>query len=151
MASVIKVLNTVDGQFPKTVIRKGKVKAGSVESVKPGYLVIKDSGNAGYLLAAANGTASTAEIIGIATSTSNDTAAADGEFEYVAGNLICEMVAQTPGNLAATALYDQYTLDVSSGSYLLDENDTTNGFIRLLDYDNTTDGNCIVQINCMGA
>jgi len=149
MAAVIKVINTPDGQFPKTFIRKGVVKAGSVESIKPVYLIIKDSGNAGYAIAAPDATASTAEVLGVATSTSNDTASADGTFEFVTGAaLLVEIKAKTPGSLVSTMLYDQYTLDVTSGAYTLDQGTTTNGIFRLFDFDNTTDGNCIATLSC---
>lgn len=126
-----------------------KVKAGTAGSILPGYLVIKDGSNAGYAKAAADATDNTSVILGVAISTSTETAAADGNVNVTWDqNLVVEIYAKTPGSLATSKLLSSYILDVTSGAYKLDEATTTNGFIRLLDYDNTTSGKCIAVITC---
>ncbi len=152
MAKVIRVIGDLTGSRTDVanVPAEGfKVKAGTAASIKKGYLVIKDGTNAGYAKAAPDGTASTSVILGIATGDSTETAAADGNVNVSwMQNLIVEIFANTPGSLATSKLLSSYTLKVSSGSYLLDEATTTNGFIRLLSYDNTTNGKCIAVITC---
>ena len=147
--SVIKPLNPQGGGTLPTYPVKAEIVAGTAASVKTGYLVIEDGGNAGYDKAAPDATDSTSTIKGIAAGESTETAALDGRVEIVrAPVIIARMKATTPGNLARTVINTKCTLDVSSGSYTVDENDTSNGFIKILDYDNTTDGNCIVEIAC---
>jgi len=43
---------------------------------------------------------------------------------------------------------NKYVLDVTTGNYTLDQGTTTKGLFRLLDFDNTTDGNCTASIDC---
>lgn len=149
--SLIKPLTVSGGGLVPTSPVKAAVFAGAAASVKAGYLLVEDptGGSEGTVMAAANGTTTSSTIFGIAAGDSTETATANGEVEYVrAPVLICKMKATTPANLATAVLLTQCTLDVSSGSYTVDENDTTNGFIKILWYDNTTDGNCIVEIPC---
>ena len=152
MAKVIRVMGDLSGTRTDVANLPAagfKVKSGTTSSIKKGYLVIKDGSNAGYAKAAADGTASTSVILGIATGDSNETASADGNVNVAwLQNLVVEIFANTPGSLATSKLLSQYTLKVSGGSYLLDEATTTNGFIRLLDYDNTTNGKCTAVITC---
>lgn len=145
----IEVLNSLDGnQAVPTYTMNLPVKAGAATSIKRGYLVIKDGSNAGYVKAAADGASTDDVILGVAVSDSNDTATADGTVDIAtAPTLVVRIKAQTPGNLAATKLFDVYTLDVATGEYLLDEDDTTKGIFRLISYDNATDGNCIATLS----
>jgi len=155
MANVIKVLGTPEGNganvsaslaFPPEGF---KVKSGTTGSIVPGALVIKDGSNAGYAKAAADGTASTSVIIGVAADASNETASADGNVHVItAPVLLVSIKAKTPGSLATSLLLDKYVLDVTSGNYTLDQGTSTNGIFRLMDYDNTTDGNCIATLAC---
>lgn len=148
MAAKIKVLNSLEGtQAAPTYTFSMPVKSGAASSIKAGYLVVKDGSNAGYVAAAADETASTAVILGVAVSDSTDTASADGTVDIVTAPVLTVAIkAETPGDLAATKLFAKYTLTVDSGAYLLDEGTTTNGIFRLVSYDNTTDGNCIATL-----
>jgi len=144
MANVIKVLNSLSGQpvysFPVTL----KVKAGAVGSILPGYLVIVDGGNAGYVKAAADTCDSDAKILGIASSTSTDTVGADGTVTIdTAPVLYVELFAKTPANLTAAMTFtNKYILDVTSSNYTLDQGTTSKGIFTLVDYDNVTNGLC---------
>lgn len=149
MAKLIEVYGSLGGAAVPTDPIPKTIKAGVLTSVRVGYLVKEDGGNAGYYLAGANGDSSSATIKGVACTDSLDTVAADGNVDIVsAPTLICRMKATTPGNLARSVIGTKCTLDVSSGDYTVDENDTSSGFIEILSYDNTTDGNCIVAIDC---
>ncbi len=145
----IKVLNTGVGSFPVPMpFPPLKVKSGTAGSILPGMLVIVDGTNAGYVKAAPTGTASTSVRVGIAIGTSSETAGADGTITVESSpELVVQMYAATPGNLVTATNLGKYTLDVTSGDYLLDENDTTNGFIRLLSFDNATNGLCTAVIS----
>ena len=88
MANVIKVLGTPSGNganlsasmpFPAAGY---KVKAGTTGSILPGYLVIKDGSNAGYVKAAPDATDSTSVILGVAADTSTETASVGGDSKY---------------------------------------------------------------------
>lgn len=149
MANVIKVVNQLGGQqvvnsTPLTL----PVKSGTTASIQPGYLVIKDGSNDGYWKAAADACdTDTAIKMGIARSASTETASADGTVEIdTAPFLYVKMKAKTPGSLASTMRGDSFILDVTSGNYTLDQGTTTKGFLALVNYDNTTDGNCDVII-----
>ncbi len=161
MAKVLRVIGSLSGSrtdaagLPGGIVGGNPsqggflVKAGTAASIQAGYVVIKDGSNAGYAKAAADACDNTAVILGVATSASTETAAADG---YVTvtwdSNLIVEVYAKVPASLATSKLLSSYILDVTSGSYKLDEATTTNGFLRLLSYDNTTSGKCIAVMTC---
>lgn len=160
MAKVIRVIGNLSGTRTDVAALPGGgiqnpgqpgflVKAGTAASISTGFLVIKDGSNAGYVKAAPDATDNTSVIFGVATSNSTETASADG---YVTvswdQNLIVEIFAKVPGSLATSKLNASYILDVTAGAYKLDEATTTNGFIRLLSYDNTTNGKCIAVITC---
>lgn len=149
MANVIQVLNELGGQpvvnnVPLTV----PVKSGTSASILPGYLVIVDGSNAGYGKAAPDATDSTSKILGIANSTSTETASADGTVTIDAASLmVVKLKAKTPASLTAAMKFtNRYTLDVTSGNYTLDQGTTSNGIFTLISFDNTTDGNCIATL-----
>ena len=149
MAKQIQVLNQVGGQ-PVAVFQKAfEVKAGTAGSILPGMLVIADS-NAGYVKAAATGCTVSAVVVGVAVSQSSETAAVDGTvLVECAPILFCKMFATTPANLVRTMQYtNRYTLTVSSSDYTMDQGTTTSGLFRLLDFDNTTTGTCLVSFAC---
>ena len=150
MAKLITVFNPLGGEVVPPLPLPLKVKAGAVGSIIPGMPVIADGGNAGYVKAAPDGTINTALVVGVANSTSTDTVATDGTVTVDAAPvLLCKMFAKTPANLtAAMVLTNKYTLSVSGGAYTMDQGTTTNGFIRLLDFDNVTNGLCTVSIQC---
>lgn len=149
MAKLISVTNTGEGGVPNVFPISLDVKSGTVSSIKAGTLVVKDGSNAGYVAAAADGTASTAVVVGVAASDSSETASADGQVNvYSDANLIATMFAKTPANLVQSMKYAKYILDVTGADTTLDQATTTNGFITMMDYDNVTDGNCNVIIHC---
>ena len=150
MAKTIKVLNQLGGQqvsntFPLTV----PVYAGTAASIKPGMLVITNGAHAGYWKAAADANTDTLTVnAGIATSESTETAAAEGVVTIeTAPVMLVSVKAKTPGNLTAAMKGVAFILDVDgSGNYTLDQATSTNGMLNIVDFDNTTDGNCICTL-----
>jgi hypothetical protein len=149
MAKIIKTISQLGGQqvsntFPVTV----PVKSGTAASIKPGYLVRTDNGNAGYWKAGADADSTTLGInMGIATSESTETAGADGTVTIeTAPVMLVAIKAKAPGSLTAAMKGLAYILDVTSGDYTLDQATSTNGIFNILDFDNTTDGNCICAL-----
>ncbi len=140
-------IGTLDGREP--VVMEFDVKAGAATSIEDGDLVIVDGSNAGYVKKAADGAASTAEWIGLAVKDSTDTASADGVVKVALSpvGLIVRGLATTPGNFAQAIKNTRVTLDVSTGVQKVDENDTVNGVLRVLDY-NTTDSTIDVVVPC---
>ena len=123
------------------------VAAGAAATIEPGMSVTKGTNTA--VAESANGAASSALIWGIGANTSTDTAGAAGVvLTYRAPVIACKCKATTPANLSAAIRYTLVTLDVAGTTHTVDENDTTTGWITILDYDNATDGNCIVQFPC---
>jgi hypothetical protein len=149
MAKIISVINKFGGQqvanpFPITV----PVIAGTTASIKKGYLVITDGGNAGYWKAAPDPTdTDTAINVGVATSDSTETASADGTVTIdTADVMVVSVKAKTPGNLTAAKKGVAWILDVTTGDYTLDQGTSSKGIFNLLDYDDTTNGNCIALL-----
>lgn len=156
MPNVIKPIAAIGGSLNELGdSRMFKVKAGAAASIKPGYLVIEDDGNAGYVKAAADAYASTtSKILGVASSTSTDTASADGILPSIttADKMVCKMYAKTPANLTqAMRFTGKFILDVTAGAYTLDQATTTNGVLKLVDFDGVstspTYGLCTVVIS----
>lgn len=149
MAKVIQVVNSLQGAAVASFPNALPVKAGAVGSILPGYPVIVDSGNAGYCKAAPDNMTTADVFLGIASSTSTDTVAADGTVNLEAAPvMIVKIKAKTPANLtAAMCLTNKYTIDLTSANYTLDQGTTTNGVLKLISFDNTTDGNCLATID----
>ena len=107
-------------------------------------LVITDAGHAGYWKAAPDATSDTTTInAGIARSESTETVAANGTVEIdTAPVLLVKIKAKAPGSLTAAMKGVAWILDVTAGDYTLDQGTSANGIFNILDYDNTTDGNC---------
>lgn len=151
MAKTIQTFQVLGGEAVPTFMLQLPVKAGgSGGSILPGYLVIADGSNAGYVKAAPDATISTDLIVGVANAQSTETASVDGFVTFEAAPvLIVKIKAKTPANLVSTMKFtNKYQLDVTSGNYTLDQGTTTNGIFRLIDFDNTTDGNCIASVQC---
>jgi len=148
MANVIDVLGSLDGVANTPNFRTTlAVKAGAISTIKRGYLVIKDGGNAGYAKAAADACDTDQIILGVALSDSTDTVAADGTVEIIAAPVMyVKLKATIPANLVATMKYSVFILDVTAGSYTLDQATSTKGLFRLISFDNVTDGNCIATL-----
>jgi len=150
MAKLISVMEQVGGQPVATFKSAFNVKSGTAASIKAGYLVITDTGNAGYVKAAPDDTDTDDLVVGVANSDSSETVSADGTVTVEAApTLFVKIKAKTPGSLtSALKLTDKYTLNVSSGDYTLDQSTTTKGIFRLISFDNTTDGNCEATVQC---
>jgi len=131
-------VGTLDGSSPCT--REFDVKSGAAASIEVGDLVTVDDGNAGYVKKAADGASNAREWVGRACKASTDTASADGvvEVEFAPSGLIVRGLVTTVGNLAQTIIGTRVTLDVASGVQKVDENDTTNGVLRVLSYVSTS-------------
>lgn len=150
MSKLIQVVNQIGGQPVATFQKPMEVKAGTSGSILPGMLVIADASNPGYVKAAPDNTISTDLAVGIANSTSSETASLDGTVNVEgAPVLFVKLFAKTPASLLAAMRYtNKYTLDVTGGNYTLDQGTTTNGIFRLIDFDSTTNGQCLASINC---
>lgn len=109
------------------------VKSGTAASIDEGDLVIPDNGNAGYVRKVADGEVITqAYRVYYAISASTETAGADGTVKVMyAPGMILEGKAKTPANLAQAVIDTKVTVDVDTGVITVDENDTTNGFLRI--------------------
>lgn len=144
-------MQVLGGESIPTFFVQLPVKAGGAGgSILAGYQVIADAGNPGYVKAAPDGAASTDLTAGIANGTSTETATADGYVTVEAAPvLIVRIKAKTPANLVSTMKFtNKYVLDVTAGDYTLDQGTTANGIFRLIDFDNTTDGNCTASLQC---
>lgn len=118
------------------------VASGTVESIKPGMMVAISS-NA--MAEAANGATA---CNGFGVSTSSETASVAGTVLVVRSARIRGYgIAQTPGNLSSSTRLTKVTLDVSGEDHLLDENDTSSGFIRLMEIGDTTTGRCLFEVD----
>lgn len=147
--SLVTVLGVSGGGSAPAAPSKYLVTAGAAASVASYGVPVKLGSTAGSYIPCANGDTSGIEFLGVSTGPSTETASVNGTVEVVRAPVLrCKMKATTPSNLGATVIGTLCTLDVSSGSYTVDENDTTNGWIKIVSYDNTTDGNCIVEIPC---
>lgn len=118
------------------------VVSGTTSSIVPGDIVVIANG---YAAKVANGGAAAGNLLlGLALSTSTETAGANGEVlvEYHPSGLVVRGKATTPANLAAAVLYDKVTVDVDgNGVQTIDENDA--GAILIYDFvgdDFTTTG-----------
>ena len=126
-----RFIGTLTGDDAVSVVKD--VKAGAAATIAPGDLVIPDDGNAGYVRKVADGEVSTAAIrVYYAVSTSTDTAGADGTVKLLyAPNMVLQGTATTAANLVQAVIDTKVTVDVTAGVITIDENDTTNGFLRI--------------------
>lgn len=117
------------------------VKSGTTASIAVGDLVIPDASNAGYFKKAPDSTDSTATYftaaaggvkVYLATTASDETAGADGTCEAIfAENMVLEGAATTASNLTQARVGQICTLDNPSGTQTIDEDDSSNGFMRI--------------------
>lgn len=107
---------------------------GTAASISVGQLFRHDNGDAGYVMLAANGDTDTLTLnrVYLCTKASTETAAADGVVEGIwAPSMRLLGTVTTPGNLAQAVIDSRVTLDVAAGVQKIDENDTSNGFMRI--------------------
>ena len=126
----------------ETQAHKYIVKAGAAATIKAGDLVLQNTaGDVEYVKAVGTATADTDDIvIGIAATTSTDTAAADGTV-MVYDDLDATIVglADTKGNLTDANLLTAVPIDSSAaGVQRLNENDVTKGICFIKKYSAST-------------
>lgn len=123
------------------------VDAGAASTIDPGMSVTKAANR--YVEESTDSDTSAVLSWGLAADSSTETASVDGVVLcYRAPVMLATVKATTPGNLATTTTLTLNTLDVTGTTHTVDENETTNGFILIRSFDNTTDGNCIVEYPC---
>jgi hypothetical protein len=90
----------------------------------------------GYAVYGANGIGASGTLMGWAITASTETSGAAGTVDVMLSpqGLILRGVATTPGNLDASTLYDKVTLDESTGTQTIDENDPGANGILLYNY-----------------
>ena len=118
---------------PVSVVKD--VKSGTVGSIAVGQLFRVDDSNPGYCKLCANGDTSTLTLnrVYLCTEASDETASADGTVKGItAPSMRLLGTVTTPGNLAQSVIDTRVTLDVSSGVQTIDENHTTDGFMRIV-------------------
>ena len=126
------------GEAPKS--HTYAVYAGTAASIKAGDLVTKDGSNQGYVKVAVDGGSSSLVWVGVAATTSTDTATADGVVDvFDSVTNVIRGYATTSSNLARSLVFTQVTLDVTSSVQTIDENDTSSGTFIIVGYD-TNDG-----------
>jgi len=133
------------------------VVAGTTASISVGDLFRTDDGNPGYVKLGANGDTDTLTLnrVYLCTKASDETAGVDGTVQ----GIWCPFMrllgtATTPGNLAQSVIDTRVTLDLSGSTQTIDENDTTNGFMRIVrpatgysEFDTTNGLNVAVVVN----
>jgi hypothetical protein len=134
--------------------RTYSVKA-NTKAINNGELVIVDGSNAGYATTIASGAQATTSntLIGIAATTSTQTASADGTVDVIVpanGRVLrVTLKALTPASLANSQRLAVHTIDCSAGGvFTFDQGTTANGIIRMESFDNTTQGNVIADLIC---
>lgn len=149
MAKKVRVLTNLTG---KTLLQNQlfnlPVYAGGVGTIVPGDIVIKDGSHAGYFCVAPDACADTSKVMGIAVSTSTDTAAANGTVDIQADKvMVVEIYAKTPASLTVAMVGEAYILDNDGTNMTLDQATSTNGILRIIKYDNVTNGLCTCALN----
>lgn len=124
------------------VIQRFQVKSGAAASIKAGEPVIQNTGgDSEYAKSPAANVTTSDTFVGIATSTSTDTATADGEV-YVACptfGTIYRGSAKTTASLATANMLTKVVIDYTSSKYTIDESTVTAGLCLMVGM-NTTDG-----------
>lgn len=113
---------------------KKDVKAGTTATILVGDLFREDDGNPGYVKKCANGDTDTLtkNNVYFCTKRSTESAGADGVVEGIwCPFMRLRGTATTPANLLQATIDTRVTLDVSTIYQKIDENDTTNGFMRI--------------------
>ena len=130
----------VDSSAGPAVAHTYAVKAGAAATIKAGEMVIKDADDAGYVSAAANGASNSSVWVGVAATTSTETATVDGVVEVYDNPItVFRGKPTTAANLARAIVFTQVTLDVGSVYQTIDENDTSNGTFIIVGFDTNED------------
>ncbi len=122
-------------------VQRFLVKAGAAASIKSGEPVLQNTGgDAEYVVKAAADVTTSDTLVGIAMTDSTDTASVDGYVDVWIpdGASIIRGYAKTKGSLASTVRLTKVIIDLTSGTFTIDESTTTNGFMLIVDYDADT-------------
>jgi hypothetical protein len=121
-------------------VQKFLVKAGTAESIEAGEPVVQGvGGDVEYVNTMAVNITTGDTFVGIACSTSTDTATADG-YVYVlvpSAGTVFRGTAHTKANLAAALRLTKVVLNYAAAGWTVDEDLTTNGLAQIVDYDAT--------------
>lgn len=119
---------------------KYTVASGTTASIVAGEMVYRSGTD---LVLGVNGGSNTVVWVGPAATDSTETASARGTVWIYDNPLyIFRGRPSTSGNLSASVRNTQVTLDVATGTngkQTIDEDDTSNGTFRIIDFENTTD------------
>lgn len=112
----------------------------SATTIAPGEWVVTDGSHAGFVLGASDGADTDVVHVGLAVSTSTNTAAAAGTV-YVVDNVDALFVGKPKaGSTWADSLRNTLcVLDVTAGVYTIDINVASKGAFLIEDYDATRD------------
>ena len=111
------------------------VKAGSTAILAGEWVIQNTSGDVEYVKLAANGSSTSDVHVGVAVSNSTHTASVDGVVYVVdAIDALFVGAATTVANLVDAVRNTLVTLDVTSGVFTIDENDTSSGCFLIVDY-----------------
>jgi hypothetical protein len=145
--SDFRYVGTVNGAEPTE--RDFNVVAGTTASIAIGDVVVIANG---YAAKVADGGCAAAGFYGLATSASDETAAANGtvRVQFVVGDaLIVRGAPTTASNLAAAILFDRVSMDVDgNGVQTVDENDPNAAYALFIwDYDDADDTIDVALLN----
>lgn len=122
-------------------VQRFLVKAGSAASIKAGEPVIQNTGgDAEYVKVAGASITTSDTFVGIAMTNSTDTATVDGYVDVWVpdASSVIRGYAKTKGSLASTVRLTKVVIDLTTGTFTIDESTTTNGFMLIVDYDADT-------------
>lgn len=134
---MIPNFKAAEGQSTRT--HEYAVKSGSANSITVGDVVIKDTSNTGYVKAKGTGEITSADtIVGVAVTTSTDTATANGVV-VVADDLTNQVVkGRTVGTPAQAQVGTIVTITSGAdGTQKVNEDNPTNGVAEIIDFDAT--------------
>jgi len=140
---------------PVSVVKD--VVAGTAGTTLVGDLFRYDDGNAGYFKKCANGDTDvlTLNRVYLCTKQSTETAIADGVVEGIwCPSMRLKGTPSDASALVQAVIETRVTLDISGTTQLIDEGDSTNGFMRIMrpeggadNFDTTNGYNTLVVVN----
>jgi hypothetical protein len=122
-------------------VQRFLVKAGTAASINAGEPVVQNTaGDAEYVKSPGADVTTSDTFVGIAVSTSTDTAAADGYVEVAIPTFgtVYRGQAKTKASLADSQRLTKVVIDYTSSKYTVDESTTTNGCFQIVDFNSYT-------------
>jgi len=130
---------------------------GTTASISVGHLFRTDDGNPGYVKLCANGDTDvlTLNRVYLCTKASDEVAGTDGTVHGIwMPSMRLLGTPTTPANLAQSVIDTRVTLDLSGTTQKIDENDTSDGFMRIVrpeggvdNFDTTNGYDTLVIVN----